>query len=389
MKELKRSLFYISLPISFIGFIFPIYASSLGVNAIQIGYLFSIFSLIGIIIRPMVGNLIDNRGRRTGILIGIFLYTLVNGVFFIAKDFRFLLIARIMQSFAASFLWISVDTTISDISDKNNRGKNFGIIDQSLAKGQILGSTIGFTLLYNQLFKDPFKPIFLIFFCTSIISLIYTIKEVPETISYKKDFEQGTMKNKKDLISFLIIIGSLSLIVNLTAPIYLLYLEKNITSDLSKIAYLFVPSAILSTFLPKKFGSISDLVGREKTIIIGVLLNAILQILIPFNQKYNNFLILYTLISIVIMYYSPALSSLIMDYVGEEKRGKSYGRYNFASGIGAAIGPILGSYVYEHVGDNTVFFLKGGLLIVMVVIICYIYIKKSDILKEEKITENR
>ncbi|NLV89669.1 MAG: hypothetical protein GX021_09965 [Tissierellia bacterium] len=40
MKELKRTIYFISLPLSFIGFIFPIYASSIGASPIQIGYLY-------------------------------------------------------------------------------------------------------------------------------------------------------------------------------------------------------------------------------------------------------------------------------------------------------------------------------------------------------------
>lgn len=70
--------------------------------------------------------------------------------------------------------------------------------------------------------------------------------------------------------------------------------------------------------LPRKFGRISDKYGREKTIIIGLFMNAILQIQIPF-------------------------------------------------------------------GNNIVFYLKGGLLIVMVGVICYIYIKKRDYFNIENI----
>ncbi len=389
MNKLKRTIYFISFPLSFIGFIFPIYASSIGVNPIQIGYLFSIFSIVSIIIRPFVGSLIDKRGRRTGIALGVILYTLVNLIFILAKDFKYLLIARILQAIASSFLWITVDTFVSDISDNTNRGKNFGIINQSTAKGQVIGSFIGFIILYNSYFENSFKVIFTIFFCTSLIAFYYAIKDVPETVSIKKNMEQGKIKNKKDLLYFLCIMGIISFITSLTAPIYLLYLQENITNNLSLIACLFIPSSILYTFLPQKFGSISDKYGREKTIIIGLLINAILQIFIPFNQKYNNFLILYTLIATVDMFYSPAFSSLIMDFVGENKRGKSYGLYSFASGIGATIGPVVGSYIYEKIGNDIVFYIKGALLIVMVMIICYIYIMKLGLSQRNNIAKIR
>lgn len=385
MRELRRTIYFISFPLSFIGFIFPIYASSLGANIIQIGYLYSIFSIISIIIRPMVGNLIDKRGRRTGILMGTILYAIVNIFFILARDFKYLLLGRIIQSLGASFLWISVDTFISDISDKTNRGKNFGSLNQIMAKGELVGSVIGFTILFNNITNNPFKLVFTIFLITSLISLYYTIKDVPETINFKKEYEAGNIKDKKQLKYFLGIMGVISFIISLTGPIYILYLQENITNELHLISFLFIPASILAFFLPKRFGSFSDKYGREKIVIIGMFINAILQIFIPFNKGYYSYMILYTLISIVVMFYSPAFSSLIIDFVGEDKRGRSYGLYSFVSGVGGAIGYMVGSYIYEKIGNDIVFYTKGILLVVMTLIICYLYIKHIGLNREMEI----
>lgn len=383
MKELNKTIYFISFPLYFVGFIFPIYASSLGANTMEIAYLYSIFSIISIIIRPMVGKLIDKSGRKIGIIIGTILYTVVNLFFILSKDFKYLLMGRIIQSLAASFLWISIDTYISDISNKTNRGENFGSLDQSMAKGNWVGSIIGFTILFNNITDNPFKTIFTIFFCTSLISVFYTIKNIPETINFKREQEEGQMRDKEKLKYFLGIIGVISFITSLTAPIYLLYLQENITNKISDISFLFIPASILAISLPKRFGAIADKYGREKIVIVGMFINGILQMFVPFNKSYYGFMIIYTLISTVVMFYSPAFSSLIIDFVGEDKRGKSYGLYSFASGIGAAIGPIVGSYIYGNVGNNIVFYVKGASMIVMVLLVRYIYIKniglKSDI----------
>ncbi len=96
-------------------------------------------------------------------------------------------------------------------------------------------------------------------------------------------------------------------------------------------------------------------------------------------------MVLYTLISIVIMFYSPAFSSLIIDFVGEDKRGRSYGLYSFVSGVGGAIGYMVGSYVYEKIGNDIVFYTKGILLVVMTLIICYLYIKHIGLNREMEI----
>lgn len=383
MQGLKKVVFFISFPFSFIAFIFPIYASSLGASVIEIGFLYTIFSIVAILIRPIVGNMIDKKGRKKGLIIGVAFYILVNILYSLAGDFRYLLIARILQSIAASFLWISIDATISDISNKENRAQNFGILDQSQVKGEFLGSIIGFNLLFRNIFANPFSSVFIVFFISSVVALFFSLKSVPETVHYKKDIEPGMIKNNKHMRLFLVIIGIISFISSLTAPIYLIYLQQNITSELYLISYLFIPGAILSMFLPRRFGILADKYGRERIIVVGIFLNAVLQIFIPFVKAYYPFMILYTLISVVSMFYSPALSSIIMDFVGEDKRGRSYGLYNFASGIGAAIGPLVGTYVYENIGNSIVFYLKGSLLIIVVAFICYIYTKFKLNVKEE------
>ena len=375
MQGLKKVVFYISFPFSFIAFIFPIYASNLGASVVEIGFLYTIFSVVAILIRPLVGNMIDRKGRKKGIFIGVALYTLVNILYSLAGDFKYLLIARIIQSIAASFLWISIDATISDISNKENRSQNFGILDQTQVKGEVLGCTIGFTILFNNFSENLFGIVFMIFFIASIVSMYFVVKSVPETVDYKKDIEPGKLKNSKHMKYFLIVMGIISFIFSLTAPIYLIYLQKNITSELYLISYLFIPTAILAAFLPKKFGALADKHGREKIIVIGMFLIAILQIFLPFVKSYYPFMILYTLISVVGMFYSPAMSSIIIDFVGENKRGRSYGLYSFASGVGAAIGPLLGTYIFENIGNGVVFYLQGSLLIIILALICYIYPK--------------
>ncbi|WP_352419257.1 MFS transporter, partial [Proteiniborus sp.] len=250
-----------------------------------------------------------------------------------------------------------------------------------------LGSIIGLTILFNNFFENPFSAVFLIFFITSIVSFYFTLRRVPETVDYKKELKSGKIKNNKHTKYFLIIIGIISFISSLTVPIYLIYLKENITNELHLISYLFIPGAILSTFLPQRFGIIADRYGRERIIVIGIFINAILQIFMPFIKDYYPFMLLYTLISVVNMSYSPALSSIIIDFVGENKRGKSYGLYSFASGIGAAIGPLVGTYIFENIGSSIVFYLKGALLIIMTAFICYSYTKFKSNIKRKIVTE--
>lgn len=381
LKALKKSAFYISFPFSLIGFLFPVYAHSMGISVMEVGVIYSAFSLFTILMRPAVGHLIDKRGRKVGIVLGIVFYCLMNLLFLIGNDFKYLLTARIFQGIGSSFLWISIDTIISDISHKNNRSENFGIIDESINKGSFLGAFIGFTIIFNDLFNNPFKAAFFISLGASLISLYYSVFKVEETIEIKKNYEDDTIKNSKGFNLFLILMGLHALISTMTAHTYLIYVRENITDKLHLISYLFIPGAILSMFLPNKFGKFSDRYNRRKILFIGIFAMGILYFLIPATNSYYYFMIINTLIAITTMFYGPAQSALVIDVVGDNQRGKSYGKYKFALGIGGILGPMIGTYIYEYIGNRTVFNIKGIMLIGISILVFKLIDVKAEFTK--------
>ena len=376
LKALKKSVFFISFPLSIIGFLFPVYAYSKGASTMEIGLIYSIFALFTILMRPLVGTLIDKRGRKLGIILGAFFYSLSIFLYLLDRNFKYLLIARIVQSIGASFYWISIDTIVSDISSEKNRAEKFGILQEAINKGGLLGTTIGFTILLNDI-KNSFEILFSFYFITSLISLYYTITKLDETIDLSKTYEDETIKNTKEFNLFLIFMGIFSLISSLTAHIYLIYLRENITSEFHLISYLFLPGAILSMFLPNKFGKLSDRYNKKKILFTGIFITGILYLFIPLIKNYYYFMLMETLLTINSMFYGFAQSALVIDIVGENKRGRAYGKYSLAMGIGGIIGPLVGTTIYEYIGNATVFYIKGLMLIVFCVLIPVFLVSRS------------
>lgn len=367
LKALKKSIFYISFPFSIIGLIFPIYAYSTGASVMEIGWVYSIFSLCTILMRPLVGKLIDKRGRKPGILIGLLFYLMVNVLFILGKDLKYLMLAKIFQSIAGSFFWISVDTMIYDVSSKKNRSESFGSINEVINRGSFFGSFIGFNLLYMNTPYDSIKVMFLIYLLGSIISIYYGITRIEETLEFKKDIQTEKSIQKEPLNRtgnfkiFLLISGLFALISSMTAHIYLIYIIENILNE--NLIYLFLPGAILSIFLPGRIGKISDKYSREKIMILGIIFTGLFTLFIPIAKSFYHIMLIEILLVIAGMFYGPAKSGIIIDFVGNDHRGTNYGIYKLVIGIGAIIGPLIGAYIYEHIGNTMVFYIEGILLI--------------------------
>lgn len=386
LQGLKKPIYLIALPNFFLGLVLPVYALKLGSSAVEIGMLFSVFSLFSILMRPLVGKWIDKRGRKNGVIIGIIAYTVTRLLFLVGETYISLFVARIFQSIAASFLFISLDAMVSDVSYMNNRSANFGIVSQYSNRGAFIGSFIGFTILFNNSVREPFKLIFGIYFIASILALYLGARNIEETLGARKEEVKTETIINKTFVKYLLIIGILALANGITVPIFVIYLKEHITKDLSLISFMFIPGAILSMYLPSRLGKLADNFGRKKLMIAGLMLEAVFTILIPFTRDYYFFIILYALITASGLMSVPAQRALVSEITGDNNRGRAYGLYHLALGLGGIIGPLIGSGIYQYINKDIVFFIEGiGLLLTIMFIIIFIRIDNEvytiDLLK--------
>ena len=359
LQGIKKSIYFISFPLSFIGFIMPLYAAELGAGVFEVALLYSIFSLCSIVIRPLVGKWIDQKGRKSGVLFGLVCYTLVLLIFLLGNNYTALVIARSLQSIAGAFLWISVNAMVSDVSTAKDRSKNFGDMAQVSNKGAMTGSFIGFSLIYNLPVSNGFRFIFLAYMIISLIGVYSGFKYGRETLQP----ENETVRSEKPVDArfkcFLAVMMVLSLVGTMIAPIYLVYMREHITRNISLISSLYIPAAILSLFLPKHFGRLSDSIGRKKLLTLGMFIQAIVLFFIPTARSYYSFMLAYTLLSIGSMLVEPARMSLVTELTEGRNRGSSYGYYSTAIALGGVIGPMLGSFIYKLVGYAALFHIQA------------------------------
>ncbi len=375
----SKTVYYISFPLSFIAFILPVYASDLGSSPLEIGILYSIVSLCSILIRPVVGRWIDKRGRRSGVIIGVLAYTIAVGLYLIAGSYGLILLARVVQSIGASFLWVSINAMVADISQDSDRAKNFGTIEQYSSRGSFIGSGIGFFLMFSSSSENRLQLVFIVFFLIALYALINSIRKTEETINIKEVNNKEGFKNKDQFMKYIVVMGVLSAISTVMAPVYLVYLRETITRDLALISFLFLPGAVLSMFLPSKMGKLSDRVGRKRMLSAGMFLSGILVMLIPLTTGYPAFMGLYTLMGLADIISSPAEGALVAEITGGNHSGRAYGSYRLATGIGGVIGPLVGTVVYQYLGKDTIFYIEGAALLAASIIIWFIIRDKRDI----------
>lgn len=360
LKKLSKTIFYISFPLSFMAFILPLYVNDLGASPLEVGFLFSIFSFISIVMRPLVGKYIDQYGRRKSLLLGLLFYTLVQGLFWYGKDYSIIFLARILHSIASSFLWISSYAMIADLSDRNTYAENYGGLIQASNQGDFLGCIIGFTILFSTVITNAYKTIFGIFSFISLYSLFFGWKNIKETKVKEIDRSDESAETiTRQFKLYIVLTGLLALANSMLAPMFLIYLKETITPAIALISLAYIPGEILANFLPRKMGKLSDQYGRKVFMITGMILHAGLVFLIPMLKTIWMFALLNFWLSLAGTLIGPARTALVSQMTSGKRFGRAYASYHTALGIGGIIGPIIGSYIYQNISKIGMFYFNG------------------------------
>src|SRR5512138_2888769 len=98
LHAMRRALSLSSFPIGVLTLGIPFYGKSiLGLDPVQIGVLISIYSLMTLFMRPIVGPAMDRYGRRRFFLAGLTLQIFSNVFFAVGSSYDWLFWGRLTQ----------------------------------------------------------------------------------------------------------------------------------------------------------------------------------------------------------------------------------------------------------------------------------------------------
>ncbi len=181
VQNLKWPILLCSLPLFILAFLLPIYAQELGATATDIGGLFAVFSIVMIVVRPLVGMAMDRYGRRYFLLTGLGAYLLAMGVFTIADTLAMLYVARLIQGIGAALTWIATYTITAELALSERRGEAIGQADGAGERGGVYGALLAFALLTWIPLRPGWTIVFIGYTGCAIVGIWLAWRRVPET----------------------------------------------------------------------------------------------------------------------------------------------------------------------------------------------------------------
>lgn len=389
-----RVLLYISFPFGFMSFILPIYGEAIGASATAIGGLFSVFSVMTLVLRPVVGYSLDRWGRRPFLLTGVCLYAVTMLTFAAAANYTGLLVARALQGVASAAMWLAVYGIVSDVSPAEHRGQNYGAMQQRANAGGLYGAVLGFLVLMavQHSIGAPRTPLamqaaFGLYFLVSLYALAQAVR-APETRHLRRATgsaaqpEAPPASEKPRLATvadrrlftprYLGILGGVLLTstgYGMLAPLMMIYLMAKTGASIMELGLAYLPAGLVWAALPERAGRVADRHGRRRFIILGLLTSAAVALVVPASTRLWPLAIIWAAEAAALSLAVPAEQAVISDLTGADVRGQAYGFYDAAYAIGFTLGPLLGGWLFDHASHAAPFYADALILLMAAAVI--------------------
>ncbi len=373
IKNVKQNIYFpymlISLPFIYMSFILPIYSKEIGMDSVQTAGLYSIFSLVVLLFRPLLGKVCDKVGRKILLISSILLYCCAFIFYSISTNSTMLYVSRIIQAFASPMLSISIYCFIIDYSN-DKIGERMGLLETTSTRGGIIGIILA-VIIFNSAssFMDGWKLFFYICCGVNIVAILYIIFKVKETKEHSSIFNREKTKFSKVLVKLLAADFVLCCFSSMLYPLFILYLQDKFSANINEIGLAYMLPLFVSSIVPRYIGRIGDKYGRVKSMIIALIIGSITFAIFPSINSVLVSALVYCLINVANTLYNTASNAIFSLETHIENRGTLVGTYSTISGLGAVIGPVIGGILYKSVSISAPFYLCAfGYLITMIII---------------------
>lgn len=352
------------------------------------GWLLFLYAFMQFIFAPILGGLSDQYGRRPVLLIALLGLGLDNFLLAFAPNLSWLVIGRIIAGVCgASFS--TAGAYIADISSKEKRAQNFGLIGAAFGIGFIIGPLLG--ALFS---KIDIRAPFMVAGCLSMLNFLFGLFFIPESLT-TENRRKFDFKRANPLGAF-INLKRYPLLIGLIVGQFILYVagktieviwgyynilkfnwtEQEIGYSLAFVGVLvsLVQGGLIRWFIPK--------FGQAKSIFYGIIFYTVGLFCFAFatnSWMMYAFLIPYCLGGLC----GPALQGLISNQIPENEQGEIQGLNTSLMSISAIISPLIMTNLFYQFSkaDAPIYFpgisfFISGILAIIGGVIIYISLKK-------------
>ena len=361
--------------------VMPLFLLSIGASKTTISLIEGIAESTASLLKAISGYWSDKIGKnKPFMIIGYGITAIITPLYALARVPIQILFFRFFERIGKGLRAAPRDSLISGSIKKNEAGKTFGFQKAMDNSGAIVGPLIAFLLL--SIFPLNYSYIFLLATIPAILGVLTIIIFIKEAKAEKKETTNKISLKllPKKFYFFLIIIFVFTL--GNSADALLLVKTSETGIDKSYIPFVYMIFNTVSVLLAIPIGKLSDRIGREKLIILGFIVYAIVYYFFGRFNSINVFIFLFMLYGFYSALTDGSQKAMISDIVSKDLKGTGFGIYHAVLGITLLPASLIAGLLYDKVNSNAPFYF-GSIMALIATILMIIFTVLDK--KKEKI----
>jgi MFS family permease len=335
--------------------VMPMFLMSIGASKTSLSLIEGIAESTSSLVKALSGFWSDKIGRnKPFMLIGYGLSALIIPLYTFVITPLHVLILRFIERFGKGIRTAPRDSLISGSVKDNESGRSFGLQKAMDNSGAIVGPFLAFALL--SLFNESYRLIFLLAGIPAILAIFVIIFWIKEAKKEKHElFAKFHFREFPVKYYFFLVIIFIFTIGNSTDALLMVKAnEVGIKVALIPIVYLI--TNLVSVIASVPIGILSDKIGKEKILIAGFIIYAVVYY--GFGITTN----LWAIVSLFALYglYSAATDGIqkafISDMTDINKKGTGLGIYNALLGVTLLPASLIAGFLYDKINSSVPFY---------------------------------
>jgi MFS family permease len=358
--------------------VMPMFLLSIGASKTSLSLIEGIAESTASLIKALSGFWSDKIGKnKPFMLVGYGLSTLVIPLYTFVVSPVQVLALRFVERFGKGIRTAPRDSLIAGSVINGETGKSFGLQKAMDNSGAILGPLVAFILL--SLIPGNYRLIFLLAGIPSVIAIfviIFGIREAGK--SGKELFTKFHFRDFPARYYFFLIIVFVFTLGNSTDAL-LLVKANEVGVKVAFIPLVFLITNVVSVLAAIPIGTLSDRMGKEKILVTGFLIYAVVYYGFGVTTSTGVIISLFAVYGL----YSAATDSIqkafISDIIDKNKKGTGLGIYNALLGITLLPASLIAGTLYDKVNSRVPFYFGAvtAVLSAIMMVGFIIFVKKD------------
>jgi len=363
--------------------VMPMFLLSIGASKTSLSLIEGIAESTAALVKTLSGFWSDKIGKnKPFMLIGYGISALIIPLYSFVISPMQVLYLRFIERFGKGIRTAPRDSLVAGSVSNGETGKSFGLQKAMDNSGAILGPLAAFALLI--FFPLNYRLIFLLAGIPAVLSIFVIIFGIKEAKKNKESlFKKFHFKDFPP--KFYLFLGIIFIFTLGNSTDALLMVKANeVGVKVAFIPLVYLVTSIVSVLLAIPLGSLSDRIGKERILVAGFLIYAIVYYGFGVTGSVATIIFLFALYGLYSAATDGIQKAFISDMVDHNKQGTGLGIYNALLGITLLPASLIAGLLYDKVNSHIPFYFGAVTAIISAILMLFFIRREKMILRSTK-----